>query len=216
MHLSAGSPREHGDQKPDSSWAEDQRPVARREGGSLRSTLKSCAGSTAPSTESTESEGRVTTWPVRPAARPGARTAPAYANLLPVLADVLVAPSTPATGAVAEHGVAHHLATDPCRVHAVTDAGYCARPLMPEAHRIPRVSLVQVAISPVKNSTSVPQKTDPLHRRRPRRRPRPGPAFLHVSSGAVRTYARMVRVLIAAIISFTRSRSRLDSSTGLG
>ena len=72
------------------------------------------------------------------------RTAAADPDLLPVLADVLVTPPAPAAHAVAEHGVAHHPAADPRRVDAVADAGDRARPLVPEAHRVGRVPLVQV------------------------------------------------------------------------
>ena len=137
-----------------------------------------------------------------------AGTAPADANLLPVLTDVLVAPSAAATGAVAEHGVAHDPATDPCRVHAVTDAGTVP------AHSCPR--RIGYAASPVKVGHLAGEElhvgaadADALHLDDDLARGRDrGRHLLHLAaSGAVRTYARIVRAVTAAIISFARSRS---------
>jgi hypothetical protein len=51
--------------------------------------------------------------------------------------------ATPAH-AVAEHGVAQNPSTNPRRVDPGPDAGNCARPLMPKAHRVPRVPLVEI------------------------------------------------------------------------
>jgi hypothetical protein len=75
---------------------------------------------------------------------------------------------------------------------------------MPEANRVRRVPLVKLAISPVKNSTSVPQTPtrSTSTTTSPRAATGAGTSCTSPSPGPVRTYARMVRVLIAVIISF--------------
>jgi hypothetical protein len=76
----------------------------------------------------------------------GQRTvaATADADLLPLLAHMLVpAPAAPADP-VAEHRVAHDAAPDPGRVDAVAHGGDGARPLVAQPHREARVPLVQV------------------------------------------------------------------------
>jgi hypothetical protein len=74
--------------------------------------------------------------------RPG--TATPDPDLLPVLADMLVPLAAAAAHPVPEHGVAHHPPAHPGRIDALADGGHHPGPLVAEAHRKPRVTLVQV------------------------------------------------------------------------
>jgi hypothetical protein len=73
-----------------------------------------------------------------------ARPAVADADLGAVLTDVLMSAHATPAGAVADHGVAHDAAADPAGVDVGGDGGHPSAPLVADAHRVGRVSLVQV------------------------------------------------------------------------
>src|SRR5215203_2645185 len=87
---------------------------------------------------------RATRTPVRPAALPthplGLRAPrpPAGARRR------AGSPATSPAGAIAEHGVPHHPAAEPRRVHPGSDGGNGAGPFVPEADRIRRVAGVEI------------------------------------------------------------------------
>ena len=72
-------------------------------------------------------------------------------------ADVVPAGQAPAALAAAQHGVAGDPPAEPRRVDARPDRRHRAAPLVAEPHRVARLTGCRYAISPVKNSTSVPQ-----------------------------------------------------------
>ena len=102
MHLGTGSAHEHSDQQPDRSGAEHQCPVAGRDGRSLRRPQSVAARFDQGTEHCIDGVGKGVQRGdrYRQLLGQGAGTPPAYADLLPVLAHVLVTLPAAAAGAV--------------------------------------------------------------------------------------------------------------------
>ncbi len=124
VHLGTGGAREHRDQQPDRPGpsTSTRSPGPQAAASAARSALP--PGSTsAPRTGSTASGSGCSECRNGQLLGQRAGAAAADPDLLPVLADVLVAAPAAAADAVAEHRVAHDPAPEPGGVDAVADGG---------------------------------------------------------------------------------------------
>ena len=146
MDLGARGAQEHRGEQADRARAEDQRAVAGADARGLGGAQRVAAGLDERAEDGVDAVGQRVQRRHRNGDPLGQRTRQVApdADLLPVRADVLVAAPAAVAGAVTDHGVAHGPAAHPARVDALAHGADPPAPLVPEAHRVAGVALVQV------------------------------------------------------------------------